>query len=193
MRRCGGAAVRRCGGHYRASDSCSSQPGRLKPELPKPSFLERKLLISDPLKRKRLKLHLLSFRSLNVTPLKLSPLALTAALAAFCAGLFAVAGAAITEFQDNSGGSQGAAGGVLGSTPAGMLIAALKAQKKTHMAVDLRITDVQTAEITGATAVKGTARDVKSGALLGTLVPGAAGLGTLQFWENTPRAAAPGD
>lgn len=115
------------------------------------------------------------------------------ALTAFCAGLFAVAGAAITEFQDNSGGSQGAAGGVLGSTPAGMLIAALKAQKKTHMAVDLRITDVQTAEITGATAVKGTARDVKSGALLGTLVPGAAGLGTLQFWENTPRAAAPGD
>ena len=78
----------RCFRHYRASDFRSSQP-----ELPKLSFLERKLLISDLLKHKRLKLHLLSFRSLNVTPLKLSPLALTAALAAFCAGLFTVAGA----------------------------------------------------------------------------------------------------
>ena len=91
--RCFGASVLRCFGHYRASDSRSSQPGRLKPYLPKLSFLERKLLTSSLLKRKRLKPHLLSFRSLNVRPLKLSPLALTAALAAFCAGLFAVAGA----------------------------------------------------------------------------------------------------
>ena len=90
--RCCGAAVLRCCGHCRASDSRSSQPGRLKPQLPKLSFLERKLLISDPLKRKRLKLHLLSFRFLNGF-LKLSPLALTAALAVFCAGLFAAAGA----------------------------------------------------------------------------------------------------
>ena len=91
--RCLGASVPRCLGHYRASDSRSSQPGRLKPQLPKKlSFLERELLISDPLKRKRLKPHLLSFRFLNGF-LKLSPLALTAALAVFCAGLFAVAGA----------------------------------------------------------------------------------------------------
>ena len=99
--------------------------------------------------------------------------------------------AAVTEFQDNSGGSRGAAGGGLGSTTAGAVLGGLmRAQQKAHMAVDLRITDVQTAEIIGATAVKGTATDVKSGALLGAIVPGAAGLGALQSWENTPRGAA---
>ena len=99
--------------------------------------------------------------------------------------------AAVTEFQDNSGGSRGAAGGGLGSTTAGAVLGGLmRAQQKAHMAVDLRITDVQTSEIIGATAVKGTATDVKSGALLGAIVPGAAGLGALQSWENTPRGAA---
>ena len=99
--------------------------------------------------------------------------------------------AAVTEFQDNSGGSRGAAGGGLGSSRAGAVLGGLmRAQQKAHMAVDLRITDVQTAEIIGATAVKGAATDVKSGALLGAIVPGAAGLGALQSWENTPRGAA---
>ena len=95
--------------------------------------------------------------------------------------------AAVTEFQDNSGGSRGAAGGGLGGAVLGGL---MRAQQKAHMAVDLRITDVQTSEIIGATAIKGTATDVKSGALLGAIVPGAAGLGALQSWENTPRGAA---
>ena len=99
--------------------------------------------------------------------------------------------AAITEFQENSAGSRGAAGGGLGSSRAGAVLGGLmRAQQKAHMAVDLRITDVQTSEIIGATAVKGTATDLKSGALLGALVPGAAGLGALESWENTPRAAA---
>ena len=99
--------------------------------------------------------------------------------------------AAVTEFQDNSSGSEGAAGGGLGSTTAGAVLGGLmRAQQKAHMAVDLRITDVQTSEIIGATAVKGTATDVKSGALIGVLVSGVAGLGALESWENTPRAAA---
>ena len=42
----------------------------------------------------------------------------------------------------------------------------------------------------GATAVKGTARDVKTGVLAGALLPGAAGLGALSSWENTPRGEA---
>ena len=99
--------------------------------------------------------------------------------------------AAITEFQDNSSGSRGAAGGGLGSTTAGALLGGLmRAQQKAHMAVDLRITDVQTSEIIGATAVKGTATDVQSGALLGASVPGVAGLGAWESWDNTPRGAA---
>ena len=49
---------------------------------------------------------------------------------------------------------------------------------------------MQTSEIIGATAVKGTATDVKSGgALLSAFLFGAAG-GALESWENTPRAAA---
>ena len=99
--------------------------------------------------------------------------------------------AAITEFMDNSGGSRGAAGGGAGAGGIGGLIGGLaRSRKKAHMAVDLRITDVQTSEILGAAAVKGTATDVKSGALLGAIVPGAAGLGALEEWENTPRGAA---
>ena len=99
--------------------------------------------------------------------------------------------AAITEFRDNSSGSRGAVGGGVGSTTEGGLLGGLMlAQKKAHMAIDLRITDVQTSEIIGATAVKGTATDVKSGgALLSAFLFGAAG-GALESWENTPRAAA---
>ena len=99
--------------------------------------------------------------------------------------------AAVTEFQDNSGGSRGAAGGGVGSTTDGGLLGGLMiAQQKAHMAIDLRITDVQTSEIIGATAVKGTAKDVKSGgALLSAFLFGAAG-DALESWENTPRAAA---
>lgn len=99
--------------------------------------------------------------------------------------------AAITEFRDNSSGSRGAAGGGVGSTTDGGLLGGFMiAQQKAHMAIDLRITDVQTSEIIGATAVKGTAKDVKSGgALLSAFLFGAAG-GALESWENTPRAAA---
>jgi len=99
--------------------------------------------------------------------------------------------AAVTEFMDNSAGSRAAAGGGAGKGGLGAIIGGLRrSQKKAHMAVDLRITDVQTSEIIGASAVKGTATDVNSGALLGAIVPGAAGLGALEEWENTPRGAA---
>ena len=99
--------------------------------------------------------------------------------------------AAVTEFKDNSGGSRAGAAGGAGAGGVGAILGGIaRSRKKAHMAVDLRITDVQTSEIIGATAVKGTATDVKSGALLGAIVPGAAGLGALEDWENTPRGAA---
>lgn len=98
--------------------------------------------------------------------------------------------AAVTEFQDNSSGSK-AAGGAGARTRLGGIVGGLmKSTKTAHMAADLRLTDVQTSEIIGATAVKGTARDVKSGVILGALLPGAAGLGALSGWENTPRGEA---
>lgn len=98
--------------------------------------------------------------------------------------------AAITEFADNASGSRGgAAAGA--KTGLGGLIGGIRGATKTaHMAADLRITDVETSEIIGATAVKGSARDTKFGGIAGALVPGAAGLGALESWENTPKAAA---
>ena len=99
--------------------------------------------------------------------------------------------AAVTEFKDNTGGSRGAAGGGAGGRGLGGIIGGITAStRKAHMAVDLRVTDVQTSEILAATAVKGTSTDVKSGAMIGALVPGAAGLGALEEWEDTPRGAA---
>ena len=49
---------------------------------------------------------------------------------------------------------------------------------------------MQTSEILGATAVKGTATDSSAGVLVGAVVPGAGGLGALESWDNTPRGAA---
>ena len=65
--------------------------------------------------------------------------------------------AAVTEFTDNSGGSKSRGGGI-GATRIGGILGAIKSgTKSAHMAADLRITDVQTSEIIGATAVKGKA------------------------------------
>lgn len=98
--------------------------------------------------------------------------------------------AAITEFQDNSSGSSTGIGGGAGTGYLGAAAAILNSQKKAHMAVDLRITDVQTSEIISVVAVKGTATDVKFGAALNAFFPVATGLGELGSWENTPRGAA---
>jgi len=98
--------------------------------------------------------------------------------------------AAVTEFTDNSGGSKSKGGGIGAGRLGGVLGALKSGSKKAHMAADIRITDVQTSEILGATAVKGTATDSSAGVLVGAVVPGAAGLGALENWDNTPRGAA---
>ncbi|MCR9276617.1 MAG: peptidoglycan-binding protein [Pseudomonadaceae bacterium] len=99
--------------------------------------------------------------------------------------------AAVTEFKDNSSGRRAGAAGGAGAGGIGGLIGGIAGSRRSaHMAIDLRITDVQTSEIIGATAVKGKATDVKAGAVVGALIPGAAGLGAIEDWENTPRGAA---
>jgi len=105
--------------------------------------------------------------------------------------------AAISEFEDNTSGSSAtagaaaAAGGGSGWRRIGGIVGGIAGSQSTaQMAVDLRITDVETSEIIGATAVRGKASDVKSGAVIGALVPGAGGLGALSSWENTPRGEA---
>ena len=99
--------------------------------------------------------------------------------------------AAVTEFKENASGSRGGAGAGVGGGFLGVLGALASAVSSAHMAADLRITDVQTSEILGATAVKGKATDVNQVAALGALFPGVGGgLGALQSWENTPRGAA---
>ena len=99
--------------------------------------------------------------------------------------------AAVTEFTDKASGSKRRAGGggLLGNI-GGVLGAIGNSTEKAHMAIDLRITDVQTSEIIGATAVEGKATDVKVGAAVGALLGGVGGLGALENWENTPRGAA---
>ena len=106
--------------------------------------------------------------------------------------------AAVTEFKEGASGSRGGAGGGVGIGRGGGLLgtalavggAVAAGTETAHMAADLRITDVETSEIIGATAVKGTARDVNTGAIIGALLPVAGGLGALSSWENTPRGAA---
>ncbi|MEQ8859721.1 MAG: CsgG/HfaB family protein [Pseudomonadales bacterium] len=98
--------------------------------------------------------------------------------------------AAITEFEDGTSGSSARGGGGAFGRIGGIIGGIAGATKKAQMAVDLRITDVQTSEILGATAVRGEATDVEAGALLGAVVPGAGGIGALESWENTPRGAA---
>lgn len=94
--------------------------------------------------------------------------------------------AAVTEFDDNSGGVQGGVGGFGG----GVLGAVVGGSRSAHMAIDLRIIDARTSRILAATSVEGTARDFNVGGALGGYT-GSVGLGgALAGWKNTPREKA---
>ncbi len=94
--------------------------------------------------------------------------------------------AAVTEFDDNSGGVQGGVGGFGG----GVLGAIAGGSRSAHMAIDLRIIDARTSRILSATSVEGTARDFNVGGALGGYT-GSVGLGgALSGWKNTPREKA---
>jgi len=94
--------------------------------------------------------------------------------------------AAVTEFDDNSGGTRGAVGGFAG----GVLGAIAGGSKSAHMAIDLRVVDATTSRILAATSVEGEAKDFNVGGALGGYFGGGALGGGLQSWKNTPREKA---
>lgn len=94
--------------------------------------------------------------------------------------------AAVTEFDDNSGGTRGGLGGFGG----GVLGAIAGGVKKAHMAIDLRLIDARTSRVLAATSVEGEAKDFNVGGALGGYT-GRVGLGgALQTWKNTPKEKA---
>ena len=90
--------------------------------------------------------------------------------------------AAVTEFDDNSGGTRGGLGGFGG----GVLGAIAGGVKKAHMAIDLRLIDARTSRILAATSVEGEAKDFNVGGALGGYTGSVALGGALQTWKNTP-------
>ncbi len=93
--------------------------------------------------------------------------------------------ASITDYED-AGGSTGGAGakkGILGG-----LVGA--ATKKTYMAVNLEVVDVETSEIVASEQLEATIRDVAGG--LGGILGGNAGVvaGGVAGWDNEPRGKA---
>lgn len=94
--------------------------------------------------------------------------------------------AAVTEFDDNSGGTRGGLGGIAG----GVLGAIAGGSRSAHMAIDLRLVDARTSRVLAATSVEGEAKDFSLGGALGGYT-GSVGLGgALQSWKNTPREKA---
>ena len=90
--------------------------------------------------------------------------------------------ASVTEFENNSGGtSAGGGGGVLGG-----LLALGLSNKKSHIAIDLRMIDAATSEVVAATSVEGTSTDVSTGALMGAFTGNAAIGGALSSWDKQP-------
>lgn len=94
--------------------------------------------------------------------------------------------AAVTEFDDNSSGTRGGAGGFGG----GVFGAIAGGAKSAHMAIDLRVVDATTSRILAATSVEGEAKDFNVGGALGGYFGGGALGGGLQSWQNTPREKA---
>lgn len=94
--------------------------------------------------------------------------------------------AAVTEFDDNSGGTRGGLGGFGG----GILGAIAGGSRSAHMAIDLRLVDARTSRVLAATSVEGEAKDFSLGGALGGYT-GTVGLGgALESWKNTPREKA---
>ena len=93
--------------------------------------------------------------------------------------------AAITDFED-AGGSRGGAGagakkGILG---------VIGGSKKTYMAINLEVVDVETSEIIASEQIDATINDVNFGALLGGNSGGAAIVGGLSGWDKEPKGKA---
>ncbi len=95
--------------------------------------------------------------------------------------------AAVTEFDANTGGTQGSVGGGRWGRALGAIAGGTRSA---HMAIDLRVVDATTSRILAATSVEGEARDFNMGGALGGWT-GSVGLGgALSTWKNTPREKA---
>lgn len=92
--------------------------------------------------------------------------------------------AAITDFED-AGGNRGGAASAGGKG----LLGVLGGTKKTYMAINLEVVDVQTSEIIASEQIDATVRDVNFGALLGG-GKGAAVVGGLSGWDKEPKGKA---
>ncbi|MEM7258254.1 MAG: CsgG/HfaB family protein [Pseudomonadota bacterium] len=93
--------------------------------------------------------------------------------------------AAITDFED-SGGSRGGAGGSSGKG----LLGVIGGAKKTYMAINLEVVDVQTSEIIASEQIDATVRDVDFGALLCRSSRSGALVGGLSGWDKEPKGKA---
>ncbi len=89
---------------------------------------------------------------------------------------------AVTEFEGNASGAQGAGAGarkgILGAITGGF--------KRAHMAIDLRVIDAKTSRVLAATSVEGSSTGVNVGALAGVFRGSGTLVGGLSGWENTP-------
>ena len=93
--------------------------------------------------------------------------------------------AAITDFED-AGGSRGGAG----TSPKGGLAGLMGATRRTYMAVNLEVVDVQTSEIIASEQIEATVRDVNFGALLGRNSSSGGTIAGLAGWNNEPKGKA---
>jgi len=93
--------------------------------------------------------------------------------------------ASITDFED-SGGSKGGAGA--GGT--GILAGLGGATKKTYMAINLEVIDVETSEIVASEQIDATVRDVSIGALFGGGSSSGGALAGVAGWDNEPKGKA---
>ncbi len=93
---------------------------------------------------------------------------------------------AITAFEPDAGGT--GAGGVLGALP--IIGAIVGLQKKSYIAIDMRLVDARTGAVLSAFQVQGEATDTNLGAALGVILPGAGLGGALKQYEKTPMGKA---
>jgi len=93
--------------------------------------------------------------------------------------------ASITDFED-AGGSAGGAGG----SRKGLLGGLAGASKRTYMAINLEVIDVETSEIVASEQIEATVRDVNFGALFGGGSSAGSAIAGVAGWDNEPKGKA---
>ncbi len=94
--------------------------------------------------------------------------------------------AAVTGWEDGTSGVAGGLGGLFGPVVGGIA----GAVKKSSVAMDIRIVDVETTEVLAATRVEGTAKAISGGGLLGGLIGTVPMGGGLSAYAKTPMEKA---